>query len=249
LDTLLTSQNIRSEPAEHDELLFIIVHQVYELWFKQILHELDFMQTALQKNDATTISAGFKRVLSILKTLVSQLDILETMLPVSFNSFRDRLESASGLQSIQFREIEFVLGKKNPSVLSRYPKDSQAFQQLSSRLNAPSLWNNFLQFLTLNDFSIPAALLNATPNQETKASESVQSTLIYIYQKHLPIMQICERFVDLDEGLQEWRYHHLKMVERTIGSKEGTGSLGVQYLASTLSKPLFPDLWQIRAKL
>jgi len=254
IDELLSLQRLRSggpdRPAEHDETLFIVIHQVYELWFKQILHELGLLQSTLEGNDAATALDTFKRILTIMKTLVGQVDVLETMTPVSFASFRDRLESASGFQSAQFREVELVLGKKNVAMVRHHPEGSPGRKRLDERLDQPTLWDSFLRFLAARDYAVPTELLERNPRAEVEPSGTLQDLLLAAYRDDHLVRQVCERMVDLDEGLQEWRYRHVKMVERTIGRKTGTGgSAGVAYLRDSLFTPLFPDLWEIRSRL
>ncbi len=250
IDELLDLQRPRSSGPEHDEMLFIIIHQVYELWFKEVLHEVAHLQRALEGGDEATALATLKRVLTILKTLVGQVDVLETMTPMSFASFRSRLESASGFQSAQFRELEFMLGSKKRRSLDDHPEGSRGRLALEALYEQPTLWDSFLRFLTLKGYSVPTALLERDVRTPIEPSEEVQKTLLEIYRGDHILVMLCERFVDLDEGLQEWRYRHVKMVERTIGTKTGTGgSPGAAYLRTTLHRPLFPDLWAIRADL
>lgn len=252
LDELLALQQPLSAAAkqvEHDEMLFIVIHQVYELWFKQINHEIRELQRRLEANDEAASLAGFKRILTILKILVAQVDILETMSPVSFGSFRARLESASGFQSAQFREMEFLLGAKRAKAIDHHPADG-AGKRLRQLLVEPSLYDSFLRFLDSRGYSLPKDVLTRSFDQRPVASPAVQKVLIEIYRTDHIAEAVCERMVDLDEGLQEWRYRHVKMVERTIGRKSGTGgSAGAAYLKSTLFEPLFPDLWAIRDEL
>lgn len=250
LEELLALQRPRSEGPEHDETLFIVVHQVYELWFKQILHELAMLERCFERNDHPGVLQTLKRILTILKTLVAQVDVLETMTPVSFASFRHRLESASGFQSLQFRLLEFALGKKDPGALEAYPPGSAERRRLEERLAGPDLYRTFLGFVARRGYPVPAAVLGREPTLPPAESLEVQETLIDIYRRDPALTQVCERLVDLDEGLQEWRYRHVKMVERTIGTRPGTGgSSGAGYLKGTLFRPLFPDLWAIRARL
>ena len=249
LDELLALQQPLSEGPEHDELLFITIHQVYELWFKQVLHELERLQVALAGNDAPTALATFKRVLTILKILVAQVDILETMTPVSFLSFRTRLEAASGFESWQFREVEFVLGHRRAGMASHHG-GTPAGDRLEALRHQPSLYDSFLRFLAAQGHAMPADILERDPSQPAPEDERVREVLVEIYRHHPQSREVCERMVDLDEGIQEWRYRHVKMVERTIGMKMGTGgSAGAEYLRRTLFQPLFPDLWTIRAAL
>lgn len=250
LDQILSAQQPLSEGPEHDEMLFIIIHQVYELWFKQVLHEVDYVQQLLVSNDTPRAQHTLRRILTILKTMVAQIDILETMTPLEFLSFRHRLESASGFQSHQFRELEFVLGHKRRAVLVHCPEDTSARRQLERRYQQPTLWDAFLHYLAANHYPVPPELLARDVTQPTHPSPEVQKILIDIYRSDPIRSPVCERLVDFDEGVQEWRYRHIKMVERTIGTKQGTGgSAGVGYLQTTLLKPVFPDLWAIRAEL
>lgn len=251
LDDLLNAQTPKSSGPhgpEHDEMLFIIIHQVYELWFKQMLHELDHLAQLLRDNQPARASHITRRILSILKTVVSQLDVLETMTPLEFNSFRGFLDSASGFQSAQFREIEFVLGYKREAIFRHYPEGSVDRQRLEARYNQPTLWDAFLYYLSLNGYSVPEEQLQRDMTQAITPSEAIQDILIQVYRNDAPVSNICENLVDMDEGFQEWRYRHVKMVERTIGHKMGTGgSAGAQYLLTTM-KPFFPDLWTIRSQ-
>lgn len=250
LDELLSLQTPASEGPEHDEILFIVIHQVYELWFKQVLHETDLLRKSLLEDDAPRALATFKRILTIFKTLVSQVDILETMTPVSFNSFRHRLDSSSGFQSAQFRLVEFAFGHRRQEVLKWMPEGSEELRRLQDEARRPSLYATFLQYLAAEGYPIPQEILERDPSLPTPEDERVQKILIKIYHTDPANRDICERMVDLDEGLQEWRYRHVKMVQRTIGVKMGTGgSAGAEYLKSTLSRSLFPDLWTIRASL
>ena len=234
VDELLSLQRPRSEGPEHDEMLFIVIHQVYELWFKQVLHEVDYVIRLLDNSEPHRAQHTLKRILTILKVLVAQLDILETMTPLEFQSFRARLEAASGFQSDQFRQLEFVLGLKSAKAIERFPAGSRARTALEARLAQPGLWDAFVSYLKRAGFDLT----------------DIQSTLIMIYRTDPKHAEICERLVDLDEGMQEWRYRHVKMVERTIGARIGTGgSAGAEYLRSTLMKPVFPDLWEIRSRL
>ena len=249
LDELLSLQQPQSKGPEHDEMLFIVIHQVYELWFKEIIHEMAYLQRLLADNKTSPAQHTLKRILTILKVMVAQLDILETMTPLEFLSFRDRLESGSGFQSHQFRELEFLLGLKNQKSFARFPKESESRQKLEFRYSQPCLWDSFLNYLALNNYSIPQSQLARDSAEPIQASKEVQAILIDIYRSNPTITQVCEQLVDLDEGFQEWRYRHVKMVQRTIGTKPGTGgTAGAEYLMTTLDKPVFPDLWAIRTE-
>jgi tryptophan 2,3-dioxygenase len=249
LDELLELQSPTSDGKDHDEMLFIIVHQVYELWFKEILHELDHLVVLLDRDDSSRVRHTLKRVLTILKVLVAQLDILETMTPLEFLTFRDRLESGSGFQSFQFRALEFALGHKRASAVAHYANEPEVRDWLQQRLDRPSIWDGFLHFLARQGYDIPHDQLHRDITGPIEPSPQLQLILIDIYRNNPAISEICERFVDLDEGIQEWRYRHVKMVERTIGMRRGTGgSAGAGYLRTTIS-PAFPDLWEIRSEL
>jgi len=250
VDELLELQQPLSDGPEHDEMLFIVIHQVYELWFKQMLHEVGRLQRLLEAGEGLPALGALKRILTILKVLVSQIDVLETMTPLEFLSFRDRLESGSGFQSFQFREFEFALGHKQRSALERYPAGSGHRARLERRLVAPTLWDGFLAYLVHDGASVPAEARARDVTEPIAPSPAVQQALVAVYRAGGMAAQVCERLVDLDEGVQEWRYRHVKMVQRTIGTKRGTGgSDGAEYLMRTLNHPLYPDLWAIRADL
>ena len=250
LDELLSLQQPVSDGPEHDETLFIIIHQIYELWFKELLHEADYLKSLLGRKDTPRALHTLKRILTILKILVAQIDVLETMTPLEFLSFRARLESGSGFQSAQFRELEFVLGAKNPAALARYPEGSETRRRLERRIAEPTLWDAFLRFIAAKGHPVPAEALARDVTQPPAPTPALKPVLIEIYRKDPVLTAVCERLVDLDEGIQEWRYRHVKMVQRTIGTKMGTGgSAGAAYLMTTLDRPIFPDLWEIRADL
>lgn len=234
LDEVLAAQRPRSD--EHDELLFIVIHQVYELWFKQLLHELAHLQVRLDEGDTSHAIRTLRRILTILKVVVAQIDVLETMSPRQFSSFRARLDASSGFQSWQFRELEAVLGRREAAVFAHYPEASPARERIAAAMARPSLFDSYLAYL-------------ATQGYDTTGSD-VRAVLLAAYRDDGGPAQIAEHLVDLDEGLQEWRYRHVKMVERTIGDKPGTGgSAGAAYLRSTLFQPAFPDLWALRSEL
>ena len=248
LEEVLAAQRPRSE--EHDEILFIVVHQVYELWFKQLIHELGYLQRMLEEGNEARASATFKRVLTILKLVVAQLDVIETMTPVQFLAFRERLESASGFQSGQFRELEAILGRRDPGVLREYHNESIDYGRIEAALARPSVYDSFLRYLASRGYEIPTEVLERDVTQPVAESEGVQHALLQVYRDDGAPALLAERLVDFDEGFMEWRYHHVKMVERTIGSRPGTGgSPGAAYLRETLHRPFFPDLWTIRGDL
>jgi tryptophan 2,3-dioxygenase len=250
LDELLALQHPRSTGPEHDELLFIVIHQVYELWFKEVLHELDHARRLLEAGESHRVHHTLKRILTILKVLVAQLDILETMTPLEFLSFRERLEAASGFQSDQFRQLEFTLGLKSAGVVERFPSGSRGRTALEQRFREATLWDAFLRYLAREGYPVPNEVLTRDVTTAIQPSGALQDVLMDLYRRDPKNAELCERLVDLDEGMQEWRYRHVKMVERTIGVKPGTGgSEGAAYLRRTLAQPLFPDLWAIRGRL
>ncbi len=250
IDELLSLQRPKSEPEEHDETLFIIIHQIYELWFKQVLHEIDELVEHLDDDRPALSGHQLQRVLKILKTMITQLDVLETMTPLEFESFRRFLANASGFQSAQFREVEFVLGQKSSAHLERFVDNPREHANLKRRFERPCLWDSFISYVCRQGYDIPDEFLERQVTAPTEPSTGVQAALIEVYRGDPPLMRLCEALTDLDEGMQEWRYRHVMMVQRTIGGKVGTGgSSGVEYLRSTLFRPVFPDLWAIRAVL
>ncbi|MCE9564561.1 MAG: tryptophan 2,3-dioxygenase [Planctomycetes bacterium] len=250
VEELLRLQHVRSDPPEHDELLFIIVHQAYELWFKLMLHELDKVKADFVAGRLYPAISTFKRLRTIMKVAVEQVDIVETLTPMSFNSFRDRLEHASGFQSTQFREMEFTLGFKRAEMLKYQQAGTPAYERLTRRLNEPSLMDAFYLFLRQQGVSIPDHLLNRDLTLPTAADETIEEGILRLYKSEPNLEILFELMTDFDEGFQEWRYRHIKLVERTIGNKKGTGgSLGVEFLKRSLFLPVFPDLWAIRHRL
>jgi tryptophan 2,3-dioxygenase len=250
VEELLRLQAPESNPVEHDEALFIIIHQVYELWFKLVLHELDKVNADLSADRSYDALHTLKRIRMVLKTIVGQLDILETMTPTSFASFRARLDTASGFQSAQFRELEFALGYKRESMLKHHEPHSAGYARLKTRYEAPSLHWHLYDFLEHHGAKIPADLRARPHTEPSVPSKGLQAQLIVVYNSQPDVRMLLETLTDVDEGLQEWRYRHVKMVERTIGHKMGTGgSPGVSYLRETVFRSFFPDLWEIRDSL
>ncbi len=250
LPELLGLQSPRSDPPEHDEMLFIVIHQVYELWFKQLLHETDRFGTMLLRGDLYHAIATVKRMRTIMKTLVGQLDILETMTPLSFSSFRDRLDTASGFQSAQFRELEFLLGYKRSEFRTVEVDPDADRSEVQRRYEEPTVVDSFYRFLANRGVAVPEALFARDVREPIGESTALQDGLYTVYLDQPDLVILCESMLDFDEGLQEWRYRHVKLVERTIGAKRGTGgSLGVEFLKRTLFRPLFPDLWAVRHRM
>ncbi|MFM8192212.1 MAG: tryptophan 2,3-dioxygenase [Actinomycetota bacterium] len=247
VDELLKLQQPLSDGPEHDELLFIVIHQTYELWFKEMIHEYKAAQKSLEAGDTHYALAILGRIRTIMKICVAQIDILETMTPLQFNSFRDRLGASSGFQSAQFREVEAILGRRDSRAASHLMPGDRA--KVEALMKSPSLWDSALKYVHSRGFTVPNSILNRDYSQHYQPSLEVQNALLNLHREDPEAALVCERLVDIDEGLQEWRYRHVKMVERTIGHKTGTGgSSGAEYLASTLFKPVFPDLWEIRSQ-
>lgn len=261
VDELLALQQPLSEGPEHDELLFITIHQVYELWFQQMLHELEALQPALERGDTHRSLALLSRVRTIMKTCVAQIDVLETMTPLQFASFRSRLSSASGFQSAQFRELEAVLGRRDHAgekakegsgmrMAEHLVPGSPARLRVEAAMARASVWHSALRYCHARGHEMPKDVIDTDVSKPWEAREDVQDVLVNLHHTDPESAMVCEALVDLDEGLGEWRYRHVKMVERTLGKKMGSGgSSGVGYLASTLFNPFFVDLWEIRSKL
>ena len=237
---LLSLQQGLAEPAHHDEPLFIIIHQVYELWFKLILHELDSAQEHVAADKPIEAARLLRRVVEVQRLLVQQVRILETMRPQDFLGFRYHLNPASGFQSVQFRELEFVLGLKDAAVLQRLDCEPQERARLQARLEQPSLADAF------DDLLRRRGLGGGGDDWRLQA-------LVRVYEEaeeHADLNALAEVLIEIDECLSLWRAHHIQMVERMIGAKRGTGgSAGVGYLATTLAKRAFPDLWTARTHI
>ncbi|QLL23058.1 tryptophan 2,3-dioxygenase [Actinobacteria bacterium IMCC25003] len=247
VEELLKLQKPLSDGPEHDEMLFIIIHQTYELWFKQLIHEFQQAQRALESGDTHYALSILGRIRTIMKVCVAQVDILETMTPLQFSAFRGYLASSSGFQSSQFRKVEAILGRRDSRMAGHLPPDMQA--EIAEITSRNSIWDSFLDYLTKRGYSLPADVVERDKSIAYQSSAAVQDVLLKVHQTDPESAMVSERLVDIDEGIQEWRYRHVKMVERTIGQKMGTGgSSGVEYLASTLFNPVFKDLWEIRSR-
>ena len=240
VEELLALQTPLSQPAHHDELLFIIIHQVYELWFKQLLHELDHFIVACDADDLIRMGKIFRRVHAIQRVLGEQVDILETMTPQEFNRFRDHLNPASGFQSQQFRELEFLCGLRDERLFEHLVLTPEQRERLMLRMRAPSLPEHLAKFLTRAGFPCGS-------HDETLASYRKIYNDERTYDALYLLLEDC---IEFDERLLLWRGRHVRMVERMIGHKRGTGgSSGVGYLQTTLEKRIFPELWEVRTYL
>jgi tryptophan 2,3-dioxygenase len=250
---LIDLQTCLSDPAHHDELLFITVHQAYELWFKQILHELDASILATREDRAPAAARSLARVAEIEKLLVTQIHILETMTPINFLGFRDQLNPASGFQSMQFREVEFASGLKDEEIMRAFREDEFAAARLRARFDAPTLGEEFYALLARRGLDSPPDTASL-PDEERRRRyqrrvRAVVEVLTHFEQRHEEF-QLGEALIAHDEFFSLWRYHHVKMVERMLGTKRGTGgSEGVGYLKTTLDKKFFPELWEARTHL
>jgi len=250
---LIGLQQCLSDPAHHDELLFITIHQAYELWFKQILHELDAAIEFLADGRMARATRAIRRVVDIEKLLVNQIHILESMTPISFLAFRDQLNPASGFQSMQFREIEFTSGLKHEGILQEFREDEFASPRLQKRFAAPSLAEAFFNALRQRGFDTPSdsAVLDVDERRDAYARRAQAVVQILTsFEKHYEEFELAEALLEHDEFFSLWRSHHIKMVERMVGAKRGTGgSEGVGYLRTTLEKKFFPELWEARTYL
>lgn len=247
VDELLALQKPLSDGPEHDELLFIIIHQTYELWFKQLLHEFEAAGLALRQGNSHYALALLGRIRTIMKVCVTQVDILETMTPLQFMAFRDYLSSSSGFQSVQFRKVEAILGRRDLKMAGHLPPEMQA--EIKAITDKDSIWDSFITYVASRGFHIPDEVLDRSPAIAYESNKVVQDALLELHRTDAEAAMVAERLLDIDEGIQEWRYRHVKMVERTIGAKMGSGgSSGVAYLASTLFNPVFKDLWEIRSR-
>jgi tryptophan 2,3-dioxygenase len=249
---LIGLQDCLSDPQHHDELLFITIHQAYELWFKQILHEIDAAISLMGKNRLTAAARAMQRVIEIEKLLIPQIHILETMTPISFLGFRDQLNPASGFQSMQFREIEFASGQKNEKILNEFRADEFAHERLQKRFASPTLGDAFYAALTARGLDAPVVVSgdeNERKSAYGKRTRAVLEVLTHFEDRNEEF-QLAEALLEHDEYFSLWRSHHIKMVERMVGTKRGTGgSEGVGYLKTTLDKKFFPELWEARTYL
>jgi tryptophan 2,3-dioxygenase len=250
VNDLTDLQDLVSEPGHHDELLFIIIHQTYELWFKQLLHEMDTIASMMATGHVLAAARLVNRCVEIEKVLVRQLAVLETMTPMDFLAFRDKLQPASGFQSFQFRELEFALGLREARYLANHADDERAMARLEARLAQPPLPEAFWALLRDRGFDTPALHQDA----EAVASEAIRDqrvvalTRLYAdFESCYDLFLLAEALIEMDEQLLLWRQRHVMMVERVIGGRRGTGgSSGAGYLKTTLEKRAFPELWDVR---
>jgi len=245
-------QHLRSSPEHHDETLFIIIHQTYELWFKQILHELDAVIAHLQRDEVLGATRLLRRCIEIQKVLVNQVDVLETITPIDFLAFRDHLRPASGFQSAQFREIESLSGLRDERYLGHYHEDSAEYARISERLAGANLREVFHDLLRRRGFDLPEqSEEDETARKEHQKKRAMEMVRLYRdAAEHYELFLLAEALIEFDERFALWRLRHVKMVERIIGSVHGTGgSSGAQYLWKTVDKKFFPELWEVRGRL
>ncbi len=253
VDELLNLQAPLSSPIEHDEMLFIIIHQVYELWFKQSLHEIEGCEKFLAKGELMRVMAGIKRLDAIQRVMIQQIDVLETMAPDDFARFRDHLNPASGFQSFQFRLFEFRMGLKDEGYLRFYQANDRHVATLKNALAKPTFYDHFLRFLKMRGYEIPQEIIERDFTKPYEGDPRITSLFETIYRnpyQNSDIYLALESLMDLEQNLSLWRFRHKSMVERIIGNHRGTGgSSGAKYLEQTLTKRCFPEIWDVRNRL
>ena len=253
LDALLSAQKPLSEPAHHDEMLFIIQHQTSELWMKLIVHELEAAIRYLGEDRPGPTSKTLSRIKQVQRQLFEQWAVLETLTPTEYAEFRDVLGHASGFQSLQYRLVEFLLGNKNAHMLKVFKYDPVLQQRLEDVLKGPSLYDQFLRYLSRWDHAIPGELLNRDVSQPHTSHSELLPVFARIYndpRRFWAEYDLCEKLVDVEESFQLWRFRHMKTVERIIGYKMGTGgSTGVSFLKKALELTFFPELLEVRTHI
>lgn len=251
LNRLLSSQKRRS--GHHDEMLFIIIHQVSELWMKLIIHEMEGAIACIQKNELQPAFKMLARVSKIQSQIIQAWDVLSTLTPSEYMEFRDKLGQASGFQSYQYRQMEFLLGYKTSHILTIYQKDPELHALLEKAYHAPSIYDASIEALARAGFPIDADLLQRDYSITYKGNPTVEAAWLSVYNDvntYWNLYQLAEKLIDIEDWLQQWRFRHMKTVERIIGFKMGTGgSSGVQYLKKVLDHRFFPELWDLRTKL
>ena len=251
LDKILSAQ--KPLTYEHDEMMFIIVHQSSELWMRLMLHELRGVLECVRRDDLDPSFKMLARVTHVQTQLIATWDVLSTMTPFEYSAFRNALGRSSGFQSLQYRMLEFMLGNKHPQMVDAHKRDPKAFEALKTILEAPSLYDEVLRLLSRRGYGIPEEYLTRDFKEPYVASKQVAGAWLGVYhnaEKDWDLYELAERLVDLDQKFQLWRCHHLKTVERIIGYKPGTGGTGgVSYLAKALELKFFPELWTIRTSM
>jgi tryptophan 2,3-dioxygenase len=253
LDTLLSAQVPVSTPEHHDELLFIIQHQTSELWLKLVLHELLAARDMLARDQLQPALKALARVKHIQRSLTEQWSVLATLTPTEYSQFRGFLGNASGFQSWQYRAVEFLLGNKNAGMLKVFESNPDAYELISSVLNTPSIYDEFLRFLSRAGFAVPSSVLERDVTKGYEFCPELVETFREIYEnptEHWQAYETCEELVDLEDNFQLWRFRHMKTVARIIGMKRGTGgSSGVGFLQKALDLTFFPELYAVRTEI
>jgi tryptophan 2,3-dioxygenase len=251
LDSLLSAQ--RPLSSHHDEPLFIAAHQVQELWMKLCLHELTAALDCIRRDDLGPSFKMLARIARIQTQMLEAWDVLSTMTPFDYSSFRNNLGKASGFQSSQYRILEFLLGNKNPDFVQVFQREPQLFEQVDRALHSPSLYDECLRLLSRRGYDIPKDYVDRDWTQPYRANKQVAAAWLAIYHsvdENWDLYELAEKLVDLDHKFQQWRFSHMKTVERIIGYKRGTGGTGgVSYLVKALDLRLFPELWTIRTSM
>ncbi len=250
LDVLLSAQTELSDPPHHDEMLFIIQHQTSELWMKLVIHEMRAAIGFIQSDELESCFKILARIKHIQTQLLNQWSVLATLTPSEYAQFRHVLGSASGFQSPQYRMIEFLMGNKSARMLQMHEKKPAEFAELKATLESPSIYDEFLRFLSRKGLPIPASSIERDWTQPYELSEEVTEAIRTIYENpsaHWDEYEMCEKLVDVEEAFTLWRFRHMKTVERIIGYKTGTGgTAGVNYLKRIIEQQFFPELWHVR---
>ena len=253
LDLLLAAQQPQSEPAQHDELLFIIQHQTSELWLKLLIHELRSARTLLMRDELAPALKRLARIKHVQHTLTDQWSVLATLTPSEYAEIRPFLASSSGFQSAQYREVEFLLGNKNADMVTVFDHDAKAQEELRLLLHEPSLYDAFLAYLARRGYPVPTELLDRDWSLPYRHSEELVDVFAEVYaapHDHWGVYETCEELVDIEDNFQQWRFRHLQVVQRTIGQKTGTGgSTGVDFLRRALDLTFFPELYEVRTRI
>ncbi len=253
LDRLLSAQEPMSDPPQHDELLFIIQHQTSELWLKLLIHELRSARVLLRADDLAPALKRMARIKHIQHSLTDQWSVLATLTPSEYAQIRPFLATSSGFQSVQYREVEFLLGNKNADMVEVFAHDPKGHEVLDQLLHEPSLYDEFLAYLSRRGYDIPAELLDRDWSEPYRANEGLVDTIAAVYaapHEHWGVYETCEELVDIEDNFQLWRFRHLQVVQRTIGHKAGTGgSSGVDFLRRALDLTFFPELYSVRTRV
>ena len=253
LDRLLSAQRPQSDPPLHDELLFIIQHQTSELWLKLMVHELRSARSLLGADDLAPALKRMARIKHIQHVLTDQWTVLATMTPSEYAEIRPFLATSSGFQSAQYREVEFLLGNKDADMVEVFAHEPTSQLELETLLHEPSLYDEFLAFLSRQGYAVPPELLDRDWSLPYRFNEELVDTFAAVYaapHDHWGVYETCEELVDIEDNFQDWRFRHLQVVQRTIGHKTGTGgSSGVDFLRRALDLTFFPELFAVRARI